>query len=82
MCHVGTLRSQCKLGIRCEIDLPVPLHPSAEVRVRIVLPGGATITCPGTVTQAEARALAIENEPVDSDRALMQLSAGPEPLRR
>ncbi len=61
---------------------PAPLHPSAEVRVRIVLPGGATITCPGTVTEAEARALAIEIEPVDSDRALMQLSAGPEPLRR
>lgn len=58
------------------------LREGGDTRVRLVLPGGAVINCTGRVTAASPSAFAIALQLIDSDRATMQLTAGPRPRGR
>ncbi len=51
------------------------LAQDMSVRVRIVLPGGAQVSCPGQVTAASASAFAVALDLSPSDRATLEMSA-------
>jgi hypothetical protein len=68
--HRDTLELRCPASGLAEGD---------DTRVRLVLPGGAVVDCSGRVTAASASAIAVSLVLVDSDRATMQLAAGPRP---